>query len=126
MFPGMGGRGSPNPKQLERMMKQMGIDMEDIDDVEDVVIRTSDKEIVITDASVQKVTTQGTTSWQITGKAIERPLRPAAAATPAPKFTDEDVKLVAEQAKVTPAKARQALEESDGEPAEAILKLTGE
>lgn len=126
MFPGMGGRGSPNPKQLERMMKQMGIDMEDIDDVEEVVIRTSTKEFVITDASVQKVTAQGSTSWQVTGKSTERALKTAPAAPAGPKFTDEDVKLVADQAGVSAAKARQALEESDGEPAEAILKLTGE
>ena len=123
MFPGLGGRGGPNPKQLEKMMKQMGIDMRDIDDVEEVVIRTRTKDIVITDASVQRVTAQGQTSWQVTGEASERARQ--AAASPTAKFTDADVDLVAEQAHVSKEKARQALEECDGEPAEAILKLTG-
>ena len=136
MFPGMGGRGNPNPKQLDRMMKQMGIDMREIDDVEEVVIRTRTKDIVITDASVQRVTAQGSTSWQVTGDAVERPRQatkpqaaPSAPTTqsqaPGPKFTEDDVALVAEQAKVPKDKARKALEECDGEPAEAILKLTG-
>src|SRR5581483_1097782 len=45
MFPGMGGRGV-DPKRLQAMMRQMGIKMEDIEDVEEVVIRTKDKEYV--------------------------------------------------------------------------------
>jgi nascent polypeptide-associated complex subunit alpha len=39
-------------------------------------------------------------------------------------FSDEDVVLVQQQAGVTREKAAAALEESDGEVARAILKLT--
>lgn len=135
MIPGMGGRGM-NPKRLQAMMRQMGIDMEDIDDVEEVVIRTADKDIVIKPAEVSRITQSGQESWQVVGKVAYVPksgAKPAAAtagaappATAAPKFTEEDVALVAEQAKVSKEAARKALQETDGQPADAILKLMGE
>lgn len=130
MFPGMGGRGGMNPRQLSAMMKQMGIEMHDIDDVEEVIIRTPKEDIVITDASVSKMVARGQgTTWQVAGNESRRPRAGAAApaAAPAgPKFTDEDVTLVAEQAKVSKDAARKALEATDGQPAEAILKLVGD
>lgn len=135
MFPG-GGRGGMNPKQLAAMMKQMGISMEDIDDVEEVVIRTPREDIVITEAEVSKMVAKGQgTTWQVAGKESRRPRAPAPARdapapspgpTPGPLFTDADVALVAEQAKVSKDEARKALEAAKGEPAEAILKLLGE
>lgn len=127
MFPG-GGRGGMNPKQLQAMMKSMGITMEDIDDVEEVIIRRPGEDIVIVDAEVSKMVAKGQgTTWQVAGKETRRPrAKEAPAAPPGPKFTDDDVALVAEQAKVSRDEARKALEESKGEPAEAILKLLGD
>ena len=122
----MAGGRSPNPKKLAAMMRSMGIEMEDIDDVEEVVIRCADREIVITEASVQKMTAQGSVTWQVMGEARERP-RQAAAGEPAKlDVREEDVALVAEQAKVSKEEARRALEAAGGEPAEAILKLMGD
>lgn len=128
MFPGMGGRGI-NPKQLNAMMKSMGITMEDIDDVEEVVIRTADQEIVLTEASVSKMTAKGEVTWQIMGKATTRPRTSAPTAPAAPvklEIRDEDVDFVASQAGVSKEEARKALEAANGEPAEAILKLMGD
>ena len=139
MLPGMGGRGM-NPKKVAAMMRSMGIEMEDIDDVEEVIIRTKDKEIYFTDAAVSKMTARGEVTWQVMGTAKTRPLGAAAtptaagpaAATPAPAgpvkldVRDEDVDLVASQANVSKEKARKALEEANGEPAEALMKLLGD
>lgn len=133
MFPGMGGRGM-NPKRVQAMMRQMGIEMEDIDGVEEVTIRTATKEIVIKPAEVSRITQSGQESWQVVGKVTTRPRSSApppaatyaAPAAPAPKFTEEDVALVASQANVSKDEARKALEATDGQPAEAILKLIGE
>lgn len=128
MFPGMGGRGV-NPKKLNAMMRQMGIEMEDIDDVEEVIIRTADREIVISPAEVSKITQSGQSSWQVIGTVSMRPRKAAApepSAPAGPKFTEEDVDLVASQANVSKDEARKALEACDGEPAEAILKLMGD
>ena len=55
MMPG----GRMNPKQMKAMMKRMGINQEDVDDVEEVVIKTKNKEIVFKDAVVTSVTVQG-------------------------------------------------------------------
>lgn len=128
MFPGMGGRGGMNPKQLQAMMKQMGITMEDIEDVEEVIIRTPTVDIVITEAEVSKMIARGQgTTWQVAGKESRRPRAPAQPPAPAgPKFTDDDVALVAEQANVSKDEARKALEAANGETAEAILKLLGD
>lgn len=126
MFPG-GGRGGMNPKQLAAMMKQMGITMEDIDDVEEVIIRTPREDIVIVDAEVSKMVAKGQgTTWQIAGKETRRPRAQAQAPAQGPKYTDDDVALVAEQAKVSKDEARKALEATNGETAEAILKLLGD
>lgn len=124
MFPGMGGRGGMNAKQLNQMMKQMGITVEEVDNVEEVIIRTATKEYVIPEAEVTIMTAQGTKTYQVVGEATIRPRGAAPQAPPAAKFSDEDVKLVAEQAGVSLEKARRALEECDGETAEAIVKLT--
>ena len=130
MFPG-GGRGGMNPKQLSAMMKQMGITMEDIDDVEEVIIRTPREDIVILEAEVSKMVAKGQgTTWQIAGRETRRPregMKPAGPAAPqGPKYTEDDVALVAEQAKVSKEEARKALEATNGETAEAILKLLGD
>ncbi|HET6406201.1 MAG TPA: nascent polypeptide-associated complex protein [Candidatus Thermoplasmatota archaeon] len=126
MFPG--GRGGMNPRQLQAMMKQMGITMEDIDDVEEVIIRTPREDIVIVEAEVSKMVAKGQgTTWQIAGKETRRPREAPKPAAPAgPTYTDEDVALVAEQAKVSKEEARAALEAANGETAEAILKLLGD
>ena len=42
---------------------------------------------------------------------------------PGPVIPEEDVELVATQANVSKEEARKALEECNGEPAEAIIKL---
>ncbi len=123
MIPGFGGR-NMNPKRLNAMMKQMGIEVEDIDDVEEVVIRTKEKEIVFRDATVSKMVAQGQTTWQLMGTPEERSLAPKAPVKIS--YSPEDVKLVMEQAHVDEAQARKALDEANGQPAEAILKLLGE
>ena len=135
MFPGGrggggggGGLGGMNPRQVAAMMKQMGITMDDIDDVEEVIIRTPREDIVIVDATVSKMVAKGQgTTWQVAGTETRRPREAAKAAAPAgPKFSEEDVALVAEQAKVSKDEARRALEAANGETAEAILKLLGD
>jgi len=59
----------------------------------------------------------GQDSWQITGDVSERPLAEES------RITDDDVRMVAMQAGVSEEDARSALEETNGDIAEAILKL---
>lgn len=103
-----------NPKQIERAMKQMGMQMANID-AEEVVIKTADKEIVISNPQVSKVNMMGKETFQITGDISERSRE---------EISEEDVEMVAEQAGVSKEEARLALDETK-DIAEAIMKLKG-
>jgi len=120
MLPNLG-KGT-SPKKLERMMKQMGIDMEALEGVESVRIVTATEEIEVMDAQVAVIDARGQKSLQVSGDIVRNP-RGAGSAGPA--ITDEDVRLVVEQTGKSDAEARAALEASDGDLAQAILKLTG-
>lgn len=122
MMPGMG-RGV-NPRQMKQAMKRMGISQEEMPGVEEVVIRTADKEYVIKDASVTCVTMQGQKTYQVVGDAEVRPRQ--AVKEDAPGIPDEDVQLVMSQTGATREKAEKALRDCDGQPAEAILKIMSE
>lgn len=118
---------------MNQMMKQLGIDVVDIDDVKEVVIRTATKDIVFDAPSVTIMTAQGQKTYQVVGspKVIQKGAAPApakTAPTPPPKLeiSEDDVNLVAAQSGKRPSDARKALEETNGDIAEAILKLTGE
>ncbi len=123
MIPGIPG-GRMNPRQMKAAMKRMGIETEEISDVEEVVIRTATKEYVFKSAEVSAMTVQGMKTWQVVGEPIVMNRKVAGAPPPEkPSIPDEDVELVAEKAGVSKEVARKALEEADGEPAEAIIRL---
>ena len=112
-----GGRGV-NPKHMKAMMKRHGINIEEMEDVEEVVIKTSNKTLIFKDAAVTCMDVQGQKTYQIVGTPEE-----VTTETGIPK---EDILLVAEQAGVSEEEAKKALEECNGEPAEAIIKLMGD
>ena len=123
MIPGIPG-GRMNPRQLKAAMKRAGIEMEELADVDEIVIRTATKEYVFKSAEVSTMTVQGQKTWQIVGEPIVMNRKTEGAAPEKPSISEEDVDLVAERAGVSKAEARKALEEADGEPAEAIIRLS--
>ena len=100
-----------NPREQRRMMQRMGMNMDSVPDVEQVVIRTSSKEIVVEQPEVAILEMQGQKSQSTVADA--------------PKFavSEEDVKLVADQTGKSVEEARNALEECEGDLAKAILLL---
>jgi nascent polypeptide-associated complex subunit alpha len=104
-------------RQTRRAMERLGINMKEIPGVQEVIIKTTDKEMHIKDASVSEVVAQGQRIFQVMGEVEEVEVEKEA-------FNEEDILLVQQQANVTREKAMAALEESDGEVARAILKLT--
>lgn len=118
MMPG----GRMNPRQMKAMMKRMGISQEEVADVEEVIIRTRTKEIVFEDAAVTAMTVQGQKTYQIVGEPKERERKREETAQEG-GIPEEDIKLVMAQTGCSAAQAKKALEECDGAPAEAILKL---
>ena len=110
MFPGV------NPKQMKQMMKQLGIQQQDIE-ASEVIIRCPDKEIVIRNPQVAKVNMMGQKTWQVVGEEEERSLDTK------PEINEDDVKTVMEQTGCSEEKARAAIERSNGDLAQAILAL---
>ena len=119
-----GMRGGIDPRQMKKAMKSMGITNETIPGVTEVIIRTNEKEIVITNATVNVMTMRGQKSYQVDGIDSERPLGSASEATPV--FPAEDIELVMSQTNCDKEKAVEALEACGGLPAEAILKIMTE
>ncbi|WP_435099123.1 nascent polypeptide-associated complex protein [Halorubrum sp. N11] len=140
----MFGGGGMNPRKMKQMMKQMGIDVEELD-AERVVIETADGDDLVFDgAQVTKMDAQGQETYQIVGSpdavadagaggspsAVEGGVVEAddeaadeAADADDAGIPDEDVALVAERAGVPKSTAREALEDTDGDLAAAIAEL---
>jgi nascent polypeptide-associated complex subunit alpha len=126
MFPGLGGlggRGGMSPRKMKGMLKNMGIDIEELEDVIEVVIRMPEKEIIIENASVAVMDAHGVRSYQISGDARERSVSAGAIEEPAVEIPDSDVELVMAQTGVGSDAAREALKSSKGDLAAAIMKL---
>ena len=113
-----------NPRDAKRMMQRMGMNMEGVDDVEEVIIRTPSKEIVIEGPEVAIVQMQGQKIFQVAGGSVtERAPQRKTSASPAATVSEEDVQLVAGQTGKGVDAARRALIECEGDLAKAILLL---
>jgi len=108
-----------NPREAKRMMQRMGMSMDSVADVENVVIKTSNKEITIEAPEVAILEMQGQKIFQITGGKITEKV----AERKPLGIAEEDVKLVTDQTGKSMEEARKALEESGGDLAKAILLL---
>jgi nascent polypeptide-associated complex subunit alpha len=117
-------RGAPQGRDAKRMMEKMGMKLDEIDGVTEVLIRTPTREIIIEAPVVTSVVVQGQRMYQIAGGSIHE-RSPAAEAAPA-EVPEDDAKLVAGQTGKTLDEARVALRESGGNLAEAIVRLQKE
>jgi len=61
-----------SPRNAKRMMQRMGMNMGEMPDVQEVIFRTSDKEIVVENAQVAVLDMQGQKIFQVTGEVNER------------------------------------------------------
>ena len=113
--------GKMNSREMRRMMAQMGIKSTEMPDVNTVILKGAAKDYMISEAQVTMIEAQGQKTFQILGNFKEVPR--TGEITEALKFTEEDIKLVMEQASVSREKATEALRKSDGEPAKAIMDL---
>lgn len=109
-------------------MRRMGMDVQQLDDVTEVIIRFPDHELVLSEPQVVTMKAQEDNVYQIIGQPEERSLTVSSEAE-APSvtmqtFSDEDVQLVATQANVSEDDAREALRNAGGNLAKAIIALT--
>lgn len=107
MIPGM------NPRQMQKAMQKMGIKQEEIE-ADEVIIKQGAENLIIKNPQVTKVNMMGQETFQIVGEITKENAGPS----------EEDIKTVMEQASVSAEEAKKALVESNGDLAEAILKLS--
>lgn len=108
MIPGMGGI---DPKQMAKMMKQMGIQNQELD-ASRVIIELSGSRLVIDNPNVVKISFQGQDSFQISGSARTES-----------SISGDDIKMVCDSTGASQEDAQKALEDAGGDIAQAILKL---
>ncbi len=110
MIPGLGGM---NPAKIQGLMKQMGINQEEIE-ADRVIIKKKDGgKIIVENPNVVKISMKGNLSFQVSGEVTESEAG----------ISEEDIKLVMEKTGKDEKKVRKVLEEVDGDIAEAIVKL---
>ena len=108
--------GRMNPRQMNQMMKRLGINIKEIANVKEVIIRTDTKEYIINNPEVTIMDAQGQKTYQVTGNAQIKQLEE--------QIPQDDIDLVAEQTGKSKEEAKKALKETKGDIAEAILKLS--
>lgn len=105
-----------NPKQMEKMAKQLGMKMETIEAEQVVIKLQAGGEILIDNPQVSRINVMGQDTFQITGDITEKD----------EEDDDEgDVEIVAEKAGVSHDEAKRVLDETN-DIAEAILRLKEE
>lgn len=102
-----------NPKKMEGMLKQLGMKQDSID-ADEVIIRCSDKNIVISNPSVTRINFQGNDMFQISGSVEEQA---------GEAMSLDDIRAVMKKTGANEKKAKEALEQADGDLAKAIMDL---
>ncbi len=114
--------GNINPKQIEGVMKRMGISQIPVD-AKRVIIEKEDSRTIIDEPSITKVTMQGQTTYQITGMEREESQDSSEDEESSEEITEEDVEMVVAQTNVSKEKAREILDKHNGDIASAIIEL---
>lgn len=107
--------GGLNPKKMQALMKQMGMNQEEIDASRVIIEKNDNSKIIIENPSVSKISMQGQETFQIVGDVSEE--------TGEIEISEEDIKAVMEKTNCSEDQAKEALEET-GDLAETILKLS--
>ena len=109
--------GGINPKQMQGMLKKMGISQEEISAERVIIEKTDGNKIIIENPSIQKIKMNGQESFQITGDISESQEEPEL-------FTEEDIKTIMEKTGVSEEIAKETLEKNNGDLAETIMELS--
>ena len=107
--------GGINPKQMQGMMKKMGISQEEILSSKVIIEKKDGNKIIIEEPDVMKIKMQGQESFQITGEAREE--------TAQVETSLEDIKTVMEKTGCSKEEAKESLERTK-DLAESILELS--
>ena len=115
MFPGM----NLNPRQMKQAMKKMGISQDDLN-AQKVIIRLSDRDLVIDSPEVSKVNMMGQETFQVIGEVREE------MHDVLPQIDEEDIQTVISQTSASRDEVIDAINDSEGDLARAIMMLKKE
>ena len=93
---------------MRRMLDKMGLEMKDLGNIEEVIIKTETKELYLLKPQVVEMKGKDSTIFQVVATDIEEKQRDV------PVLKEEDITLVMQQANVTREKAIQALIDAKG------------
>ncbi|MBD3312207.1 nascent polypeptide-associated complex protein [archaeon] len=100
-----------DPNLMRKLMKN--IKMEEVA-ASEVIIKTDSGDIIISEPSVQRMKVKGRDTFQVSGEVIEEEMI---------EVSEEDLELVMDKTGCTEDEALEALGESEGDIAGAILYL---
>jgi len=104
-----------HPRELKKMLKRMGIDVEELNNVERVEVVLKDKRIVIENPQILVIKTREQSIYQVIGGSVREEVTTT--------VSEEDVEFIVAQTGVSREKAREALIKAGGDLAEAILLI---
>lgn len=107
--------GGLNPKKMQALMKQMGMNQEEIETSRVIIEKLDNSKIIVENPSVSKISMQGQETFQIVGDISEESGKL--------EISQEDIKSIIKKTNCTEEQAKKTLEET-GDLAEAIIKLT--
>ncbi len=115
-----------SPRQLRRMQSRLlgslGLDLKELGQAEEVVVRFGDRELVISGPNIVEMSIEGERILQVIGGEVEERV-PGEAGEEAYEPSQDDILLVASQAGVSEEEAAQALRDTGGDLAKAIMLL---
>lgn len=109
--------GNIDPRMMKQAMKRMGMKQDDYEAVQ-VIIKLKDRQLIFDSPEVSKVEMMGNVTFQVAGEYSEESLDSTV------EISDEDIKTVVDQTGCSSEEARAAIEETNGDLAEAIMKLS--
>ena len=99
-----------NPKKIQEMMKKMNMNVKEIK-AQEVIIKSSDKNITISEPEVMLTNVMGKNVYQISGQVSEN------------KTNEEDIKMVMEQTGKDRETVSKTLEKLNNDLAKCIIEL---
>lgn len=125
-----GGGGGLDPRKMQKMMEQMGIDMDEFDAERVEISLTDGDQLIFDEAEVTKMEARGQSTYMVVGE----PDRQEGTANSGTNSTDSeeseltipqsDIDIVVERTGSNDEEARQALVAEEGDLAAAISRLS--
>jgi nascent polypeptide-associated complex subunit alpha len=131
-----GGGGGLDPRKMKQMMKQMGIDVDELDAEEVVITKSDGEQLVFDDPDITVMDARGQQTYQVVGEPSTREADASGASAVESGdesseadesgdagIPDEDVEIVAGRTGASEDEAREALEATGGDLAAAVERL---